>query len=292
MYECHTQKKGFVGKCIDLIGQYWKVRKEVDAVLVTFPGHHLVPLVWLLTRFPRKKLIFDAFISLTDTLVSDRQRYSWFNPYSWLLFAGEFLSYHLADQLLIDTEAHKQFFARRFRLKPDRIRVIYVGTRNDLFRPRTEPRGVGRGIQVLFFGSYIPLQGIEYVVSAAAILQDTHPHIHFTLIGAGQTRKAMEKRASLLGLKNITFEDWIPYEEIPDRIHDADICLGIFGTSGKAQRVIPHKVFDAVACNVPVITARSPAILEKYSDGKEVIICEAGNPQDLAQTIRRVAEEM
>jgi len=275
---------------MDLTRQYWNVRRETTALLVTFPGHHLVPLAWLLTRLPRKRLLFDAFISLTDTLVSDRKRLSWYNPIAWMLFFAEYMSYHLADEILIDTEAHKHFFAKRFFLNPNRIRVIYLGTREDLFAPRgTSCSRTDASIEILFYGTFIPLQGIEHIIDAAAILQNNHPEIHFTLIGSGQTRKEMEARAQEKKLRNLRFEECIAYEALPQRIRNADICLGIFGTSGKAQRVIPHKVYDAVACGVPVITARSPAILERFVDGREVILCNPGDPQDLSRTILRMA---
>ena len=41
------------------------------------------------------------------------------------------------------------------------------------------------------------------------------------------------------GLKNIEWEAWVPYQALIDRISEADVCLGIFGSSGKAARVIP-----------------------------------------------------
>lgn len=282
--ECLTTKKGFFGKHIDL---YKKFRKspKADAILVHFPGYYLMPLAWILTRFPRKKIIFDAFISISDTLVSDRKKVSWLNPLAWFYYLSDIASTHLADTVLIDTEAHKKFFASRFFLSPKNIRVSYVGTRPDLFFPGKKESKLPRDkYNVLFIGSYIPLQGIEYILHAADILRD-QSDIHFTLIGGGQTYQKMATLKEKLKLSNVTFLDFMPIAELPKYLRSADIALGIFGTSDKASRVIPHKVYDAVACNIPVITAKNLAIEERFTNGKEVFLCNAGDAEDIAKTI-------
>lgn len=73
--ECHTDAEGLLAKYRDLSQQYRRAG-HADAVLTPFPGHFLMPLAWWLTRAPRRHLIFDAFISLFDTEVDDRRRYS------------------------------------------------------------------------------------------------------------------------------------------------------------------------------------------------------------------------
>jgi len=283
--ECHASE----GKLIPTIGALLKkltpMIENADVVLVTFPGQYLVPFVWLKTRRPRKKLIFDAFISLYDTNVSDRKKVSPWNPYAWFLFVVDWMSCHLADEILVDTNAQKEFFTKRYKVKPDRIRVIYLGTREDLFFPKeSKPH---EGCQVLFYGTYIPLQGIEFILDAAKILQDSHPDVHFTLVGSGQTKKQMLAHARELQLSNVTFKDPVEYKVLPDLIRGADLCLGIFGTSKKANRVIPHKVYDAVACGIPVLTADTDGIREQFAKNPNVLVCQAGDGRAIADSVAK-----
>lgn len=286
--ECLTDAKGFFAKHRDILRAYKIHRKDCSVVLVNFPGYYLMPIAWFLTRFPRKQLIFDAFISISDTLVSDRKKVSWRNPRAWLYYAVDVLSCMLADEVLIDTEAHKQFFAKRFFLPAKKIRVIYVETLRDLFYPGPKEDKLPQGkYNILFIGSYIPLQGIEYILGAAKLLED-QKDMHFTLIGNGQTYNEMTTLAHSMKLNNVTFLDFQPLPELPHYLRSCDIALGIFGTSDKARRVIPHKVFDAVACGIPVITAANDAIGEKFTDGKEVFLCKAGDAKSLADTVMRV----
>ena len=62
-------------------------------------------------------------------------------------------------------------------------------------------------------------------------------------------------------------------------------CLGIFGTSGKAQRVIPNKVFDALAAARAVITGDTPAAREVLTHEDTAWLCAPGDPRALADSI-------
>ncbi|MBI3332453.1 glycosyltransferase [Candidatus Peregrinibacteria bacterium] len=287
MVECHTTARGLTAKWRDLGRKFHAMPQDAEAVLVMFPGHTLVLLAWHLTRHPRKRLIFDAFISLWDTQVLDRKKYSVLNPIAWALYLLDWLSMHLADEVLIDTEEHRTYLIRTFGLRPDRVTAVPVGTRPDLFKPGMPHSYQGGTFNVIFYGTYIPLQGIEHILAAAAKLQASHPDVHFTLVGTGQTYPAMRKFAENLKLRNVTFRDRIPYEELPRFLQSGHVSLGIFGTSRKAKRVIPHKVYDAVACGVPVITMDSPAIREKYREWQGVHLVPPGDSEALA---RKIAE--
>ena len=278
--ECHTVEKGLFGKLRDL-GRKFRDQKDIDAVLVPFPGHFLMPFAWWLTRAPRKRLIFDAFISLYDTDVLDRRRFSRWNPWSWFLFFIDWLSMHLADEVLIDTEAHKKFLMSTFHLQPSRIKVIYLEARPDLFYPAERLKTTGQNFEVFFYGTLIPLQGVEYILEAARILERKSAAVHFTFVGTGKLKELIESA----GLRSVTIHSFIPLSELPDFIRNADLCLGIFGTSGKAQRVIPHKVIDAVACGIPVLTADTPALRERFEHHPLVHTVPAGNAEAIANAI-------
>src|SRR5205823_8861829 len=84
---------------------------------------------------------------------------------------------------------------------------------------------------------------------------------------------------------------WVEYELLPRELHSAACALGIFGTSPKAQRVIPNKVFQALACGAPVVTADTPAARELLVDGESALLVPAGDPAALADSLRRLATD-
>lgn len=260
-----------------------------------------VDLVWLpcfrqrdlpaARRWSRRRgvpLIADPLISAYDKQVFERGKWVEGSPGAVRLRAREGRMLESADLLVADTPAHAEFFSHTFGIPENRIRIIYVGAEEPAFHPvPMSCRDGGGPLEVLFYGSFIGLQGAEVIVEAARLYRG--PAVKWTLLGAGPLRKACEEKAC--GLANVVFEDWIPYTELPGRIHRADILLGIFGTTDKAARVIPNKMFQALACGRPVITRSSPAYPARLLDMPEsgIVWVEAGNPARLAEAVASMA---
>ena len=272
--------------------KYWKLYQEYkrldlkrnpcDLNIVIFPGHTVV---WLARLLFGPKFIFDAFVSLYDSNVLDRQIYSSFNPRAWKDFWLDWLAVSLSPTVLLDTEEQIKYFRRTFNLTTPKAIRVFVGTDDQYFYPSEETTILSSEKFVIHFhGSYIPLQGVEYILRAVKRLQND-PTIVFRLVGGGQERRQMEVLAKELDLTNVLFIDYVDYDKLRGYLNSAHICLGIFGTTAKAGRVIPNKVFEALACGRPIITEDSLAIRELLSNGKDVILCQAGDDQSLAEAI-------
>jgi len=283
--ECQTSVAGLLPKYRDLVRQYWPKRKKVDAILVPFSGHYIVPFAWLLRIFSGKPIIFDVFISLHDTMVNDRKLVRPWHPKTWLLKFIDWLSCTLATVVLVDTDQHREFFRKKYGISSRKILVIPVGSRTDIFKSSPDPNpNPNPAFTVLFCGNFIPLQGIDVILKAAQILQNKNEDVHFQIIGKGQLFPAMQKLAQDLELSNTEFLGMKLQSEVANYLNNADVALGIFGTSDKAKRVIPHKVYDALACETAVITANTPAIRSLLTHEKNTLLTQP-NAESLAQAI-------
>lgn len=140
---------------------------------------------------------------------------------------------------------------------------------------------------VVFWGSFIPLQGIQCIVRAAKILEK-YSNIRFSIIGKGQTGPDIRRLAEKLSLINTEFLGLVANRDLPDYINRADICLGIFGDTEKTQRVIPNKVYEAIAMKKPVITADTPAARELFTNRKNILFCKTADPKDLTKKILEI----
>lgn len=280
--ECRTTKKGLM-KYFDLWQRHRQLKKDYDLMIVGFPGNQAAVLAKLICRRP---VVLDAFLSFYDSMIFDRRahrRLSIFAIYYWLL---DFIGCLFADAILLDTRAHIDYFVQTFKIKRGKFIRVFVGSDDELFFPASSTGKIGAEFLVHFHGYFLPLQGIEIIIAAAKILAEDR--VKFNIIGRGKTYDQVRKFAVESHVGNVFFIDPVPYDQLREHITAADVCLGVFGRTAKAGRVIPNKIFEAMACRKPVITADQPAARELLVDGENALFCRPYDAVDLAEKIRRL----
>ncbi|HOX28681.1 MAG TPA: glycosyltransferase, partial [bacterium] len=160
---------------------------------------------------------------------------------------------------------------------------VLVGA-DDTVYTRSEEPPAAAGFKVLFFGSFLPLHGADVIIKAAKILEN-EADIEFILVGEGDTHDEAVKLSCELGARNVRFSPATTFSGIAKHIAACHVCLGIFGTTEKAARVIPNKAYQALACGRALLTADTPAIREVLTDRENVLLCRAGDPESLAESI-------
>jgi len=268
---------------IKLIFRFFKDRKKFDFIIIGYSGHFDVFVGKFISIISRTPLVFDAFLSLYEAFVVDRSAITPNSIKAKILYWVDKYSCKLADIVLLDTEEHIKYFCTTFNLPSTKFRRIFIGANETLFYPR-EGRQKKDYFLVLHFGRYIPLHGLGYIMKAVKELEP-YEDIHFQFIGSGEEYPATIKLANELQLKRVEFIEFVKPEELVNYISNADICLGIFGHTDKAKRVIPNKVYEALAMAKPVITGDSPAAAELLVDREDCILCKMADSHAIAEAI-------
>jgi glycosyltransferase involved in cell wall biosynthesis len=238
-----------------------------SVVLLPYPPIPDIFAAWAFARLRGHRIVIDAFISLYDTMVSDRQMLGPGGVRANVLWGIEWLALRLADVVLVDTDQNGDFFAREFGIERQRFQTVLVGADDTFWNVRTEsrplkaPPAIDKDLPtVLFYGQLIPLHGLDTILDA--IRRTEAAPLQWLLIGSGQEEPALRAFLENEGSDKVTWLPWIEYDELPAVVAAAEVALGIFGTSDKAARVIPNKVFQALAAGTPLITRESPAVRE------------------------------
>lgn len=286
--ECHTRSSG-IRKYLDLYRQHKKVKSEYDILLVCMGGYTLV---WFAKLLTKKPVVFDFFVSLYLTNVEDRKicrpkslkaRYYAF----WDAFSCKF-----ADKVLLDTQAQIDYVVERYNLGRNKFIRMFVGSDDEIFFPAKTIKNDSGKFIVHWHGHIVPFHGMETVIEAAQELKD-NDDIEFQVITRFNGKfKKIQVLAENLGLKNIKFYPETDYSGLAKMINQSDVCLGIFGGNKKAQVVIPNKIYEAIACGKPMITARHGVMEELFIDRENILLIEPENAEQLANKILELKNDL
>lgn len=254
--------------------------RGVDAVVAGYPAQPDAVPAWVAARAHRAPLVADMMISLSDTLAGDRALAG--RGAGAVLSGVDRMTLRLADLVMADTRAGARWLAERFGVPADRLVVVPVGAEPERFPAVPEPAGPPTA---LFYGKLAPLHGVATVLEAAR--RPGVPPVR--LIGDGQLGPWLAGELARDRPPGLTWERWVPYERLGDEVGGAAVCLGIFGTSDKAARVVPNKVWQAMAAGRPVVTADTPAAREELEDGRTALLVPPGDPDALAAALVRLA---
>ncbi len=246
---------------------------DASQVVVGYLGHFDVLLARLVFR--RSTIVLDHLIFAGDT-ASDRGATG---LRVRLLTGLDRLAISAADIVLVDTPEHGA-------LLPDDATgvVVPVGARQEWFDAAAGAELETR-VSVVFFGLFTPLQGAETIARAAAIALDAGADLDFTLIGTGQDWDAA--RAALGERRGVTWIDWVDADDLPTVVARHHVSLGVFGTSSKALRVVPNKVYESAAAGCAIVTSDTPPQRSMLAD--DAVLTPPGDASALAAALTELA---
>lgn len=276
----------------DIFLRYW-LAATVDVVYVPYPALGVLTVFSLLPkRFHPKRLIADAFISIYDTAVNDRGLLSPNTLTAKILLAAERRAYRTAARVVVDTNENRAYYAQLFGLPADKFAVVPLATDESVFQS-SPYLATSDTCHVVFVGTFVPLQGTDVIARTIKILSSRND-IHFTIIGDGQTAESF---AAIIGDEppaNLTWiKAWQDSSAVAKYIESADICLGIFSTGPKAQRVWPYKNYAYMTIGRAIVTADTTCAhrMLEAAEHAPFALVRPGDPHELAEIIVKLTDE-
>jgi glycosyltransferase involved in cell wall biosynthesis len=274
------------------LARYWetirallRARRQTDpqVYVLAFRGHEIAWLVrWLATGKP---LVFDALMSPYSAFTDESKhgRLGRWVARFWRRFERGLL--HSADVVLTDTAAHALYYQSEFGIPAAKLLQVPVGAVERFNSPPTRA-SADAPLRVLFYGSFLPLHGINVILEAAARVADLPIDFHF--IGGNQAQVAQfTKYSASLGVQRYTHRRWVAFDELLEReIPAADLCLGgPFGGTPQACRVVTGKTQQSLALGKATVIGNIPEEMG-FVDKVNCLLVEQNNPEALGLAIR------
>ena len=201
--------------------------------------------------------------------------------------------YRESSKIVVVTQGVRDRLTSRG-IPDEKISLIPNGADIELFRFNGIEREKTRselGLQNKFIAIFAGILGLAYdmatLVEAARLLQD-EPSIEFLLIGEGPKKAETEEQINRYGLINISFLPEQPFNLMPSFLSAADVAVIPLRRVDLLKTTLPVRMFDAWACNLPVILGMEGEAQKLVEEAKGGIIIPPENPQALVAALMQL----
>jgi glycosyltransferase involved in cell wall biosynthesis len=241
--------------------------------LLVTQAHH-VPIVATIHHPLRRDL--EAFLPRAK---NGRERF--FNTIFYPLLMQGMVARRV-DGMITSSKVGVEELQAAFRVKPERINLVYTGVNAESFSPDPSIERVAN--RLLFVGNAEdPRKGITYLLDALFLLP---PAVRLIVVDTGEPDKFMAPRLiRSKGLEDrVTFTGRLTEEELVHEYRKAQVLImpSLFEGFG-----LP--VAEGMACGTPVVTTRAGSLPEVVGDDEEGgLLVPPRDPRALAKAILRI----
>ncbi len=251
-----------------------------------------IDIIWelLIAKLFRKKIIVDYYISIYEKVVTDEK---WFKEKSIMARVAKKL-----DRFYLKIGNINMFLSNYIRERYINMASLSVNNDKDIVVPFCieEQEQINNynneTYNICWWGSYLPLHGIEKIVDAASILVENNYNVKFYFFGNNKEKAEIYKDyAKNKNVENVClFENNYTIKNGKLReflVENANLAMGIFGDSTKAKTTIANKVVDACAMKIPLVTGVSEECYEFFDGNNDIFMV-----QNTGDAIARKIEEI
>jgi glycosyltransferase involved in cell wall biosynthesis len=258
-----SPNKGFLGRTINYLSYMvcaticaLGVRK-VDAIVATSPQFFCGWAGVLCRWFLRRPLLLEIRDIWPESIVTVGAMKR--SPVMRLLEVLEQRMYASARQIVTVGDGYRDQLTDRG-VSHEKIAVVPNGVDVSQFVPqravpqlRDQWRGNGRFV-CAYIGTVGMAHGLDVIIRAARKLKEAgRDHVVFWIVGDGAERGRLERECRAEGLDQVVFTGLVPKSQIAEVIASCDACLVHLRKTELFETVIPSKIFEIMAMNVPIV---------------------------------------
>lgn len=277
----YSSKSKYIGRIVEIWMRLgFRNLEKIDVVFIGFAPQLILPFFkW---KIRKKKIIIDFFISVYDTLIHDRKKFKDNGIMAKACHRIDAVTLKYANHVITDTKADARYFIEEFQSDELKFETLYLEADKSIYYPREQHKreDLKDKFVVLYFGSILPLQGVDVVLDAVKLLKD-EKDIYFQIIGP------IPEKYSKPIQDNVEYIDWLSQEELAEHIANADLCLaGHFnGEIDKAKRTIPGKAYIYEAMGKKMVLGDTASNKHYFGLGKAFYYAVQGDYRCLTKVI-------
>jgi len=181
--------------------------------------------------------------------------------------------YKKAAKIVVVTDAFKKAIEAKG-TNSEKIAVVKNGANMDLYNPLPKDVELLRELQlenkivVGYIGTHGMAHKLDFILNCASKIENKD--IHFILLGTGAEKKKLLEQHNEMKLPNVTMLNPVPKDQVKRYISILDISLINLKKSPLFHTVIPSKIFENAAMEIPIllgVEGESKGMIEQYNAG-------------------------
>jgi glycosyltransferase involved in cell wall biosynthesis len=202
-------------------------------------------------------------------------------------------SCRFADHVITVSEHWRQSLIKRG-VSPAKCSVVMNVADDAIFHPLNgggANRKAHQGFRLIYHGSMHQRYGLDLAVQAVHRLREEIPDIHLMLVGAGPFLTTLRSMVDELGIQaNVSIEPLHLAEELPEIISSCDLGLVPYRSDVFTDGLVPTKLLEYAAMELPAVAARTTAI-QAYFEDTNTEFFEPDDLDDLVQCILKLYKD-
>jgi glycosyltransferase involved in cell wall biosynthesis len=219
-------------------------------------------------------------------LISDEELYNM----SFKLKLHEKIKEYFVDYFIAESENDKQKMIKYFRIKNEKIKVIYNGIdlkkkyltiATNIYKSNNDEKNIIIGT----IGRLTFQKGIDLLIKAFANVADKINNIKLFILGSGENETYLKNVVIENGCENKVI--FIKYNE---DIYDFYNKLDIFILTSRYEGV-PYVILEAMNYGLPIISTRVGGIDNILTNGYSALLVENCNTEEISNSLIRLIED-
>ncbi|MFX1257028.1 MAG: glycosyltransferase family 4 protein [Promethearchaeota archaeon] len=239
-------------------------------------------ITWFLKVLFRKKLIIRCgFAEYKTKLTYFKNKSKTLNSFfeKFFAFVIEWISYRIADYIIMTNHYEKDFIINNFKIKPEKIGVLPNYIDINLFRPIHTKK---KDKTILYVGNLNHHKNLDNLIESFTYLND----FKLDIIGWGELKAYLNKKIKKLKLDSkIRFLGVIPNSKLPDIINQYNIFILPSFTEGN-----PKTLLEAMSCGLACIGSNIRGINQIIKHRVNGFLCNLDS-KSIANAIKEVYQD-
>lgn len=209
--------------------------------------------------------------------------------------ARQIMRYNLnaADCIVCVSEVGREYLMSAWNVPAHKLIVFPNAVDVDKFKPDAATRtAVRASLQlednpiIMFLGNFFAWHDVPTLLHAFADVLKSYPAARLVLVGDGEHRTVMEKRAAELGISQATmFTGIVPPAKAPSYVAAADIAVVPYPQMQQKMWLSPLKLFEYMASGKALVASAVGQINQVVRDRENGLLVPPGDSSALASAL-------